>query len=275
MRTSIAKDGDRRLASPVAVAISVPVFDRESADGPGAGKSANFEGVGSLARRRTRAGRARAAAVRRPHDVQGAVMVERPVSAARDLERRSVGRRHAPAAVQLHQAVAIVVQQPRLSGAQRIGRRQRRPDEDGPVDLRQQTLDQPEPIGRQDAAADAPDDAQAVSSSGKIERNLLHTTAGRRPRRRRPQARLSDCPGQVMPTRDNAAILQIGRYRQRRDEKLPPFPDDLPSCPCGFTPAELPVGLQIVGGRFPVLAVLQASRAFEEARPWRQVRPPL
>lgn len=47
------------------------------------------------------------------------------------------------------------------------------------------------------------------------------------------------------------------------------------SVPCGFTPAGLPVGLQIVGRRFDDLGVLQASAAFEEARPWAQHRPPL
>lgn len=47
------------------------------------------------------------------------------------------------------------------------------------------------------------------------------------------------------------------------------------SCPCGFTPAGLPVGLQIVAGRNRDLRVLQASRAFEQVRPWAQHRPPL
>jgi aspartyl-tRNA(Asn)/glutamyl-tRNA(Gln) amidotransferase subunit A len=46
------------------------------------------------------------------------------------------------------------------------------------------------------------------------------------------------------------------------------------TCPCGFTPAGLPVGLQIVAGRFQDLLVLQASRAFEQARPWADKRPP-
>jgi aspartyl-tRNA(Asn)/glutamyl-tRNA(Gln) amidotransferase subunit A len=45
--------------------------------------------------------------------------------------------------------------------------------------------------------------------------------------------------------------------------------------PCGFTQAGLPVGLQIVAGRNRDLRVLQASRAFEKARPWAQHRPPL
>lgn len=47
------------------------------------------------------------------------------------------------------------------------------------------------------------------------------------------------------------------------------------SIPCGFTPKGLPVGLQIVGRRFDDLGVLQASAAFEQARPWAQHRPPL
>jgi aspartyl-tRNA(Asn)/glutamyl-tRNA(Gln) amidotransferase subunit A len=38
--------------------------------------------------------------------------------------------------------------------------------------------------------------------------------------------------------------------------------------PAGFTPAGLPVGLQIVGRRLADLTVLQAARAFETARPW-------
>lgn len=46
------------------------------------------------------------------------------------------------------------------------------------------------------------------------------------------------------------------------------------TCPCGFTSEGLPVGIQIVAGKNRDLAVLQASRAFEEARPWAQHRPP-
>jgi aspartyl-tRNA(Asn)/glutamyl-tRNA(Gln) amidotransferase subunit A len=45
------------------------------------------------------------------------------------------------------------------------------------------------------------------------------------------------------------------------------------SCPCGFTKDGLPAGLQIVAGRNRDLRVLQASRAFEVARPWAQHRP--
>ena len=47
------------------------------------------------------------------------------------------------------------------------------------------------------------------------------------------------------------------------------------TCPCGFTPDGLPVGVQIVAGRFHDLRVLQASRAYELARPWAQHKPPL
>ena len=43
--------------------------------------------------------------------------------------------------------------------------------------------------------------------------------------------------------------------------------------PAGFTPGGLPVGLQIVGRRFADLTVLQASAAFESARPWARRRP--
>ena len=45
------------------------------------------------------------------------------------------------------------------------------------------------------------------------------------------------------------------------------------SIPCGFTSEGLPVGLQIVARRFDDLGVLQASAAFEAARPWAQHRP--
>ena len=43
--------------------------------------------------------------------------------------------------------------------------------------------------------------------------------------------------------------------------------------PAGFTAAGMPVGLQIVGRRLADLQVLQASAAFEEARPWAPRRP--
>ncbi len=45
------------------------------------------------------------------------------------------------------------------------------------------------------------------------------------------------------------------------------------SVPCGFDPEGLPLGLQIVGRRFAERAVLRASAAFEEARPWKDHRP--
>jgi aspartyl-tRNA(Asn)/glutamyl-tRNA(Gln) amidotransferase subunit A len=45
--------------------------------------------------------------------------------------------------------------------------------------------------------------------------------------------------------------------------------------PVGFTPAGLPVGLQIVGRRHGERAVLAASSAFEAASPWNARRPDL
>jgi len=47
------------------------------------------------------------------------------------------------------------------------------------------------------------------------------------------------------------------------------------SVPAGFTRDGLPVGLQIASHRFADLTVLQASAAFEAARPWADRRPAL
>jgi len=47
------------------------------------------------------------------------------------------------------------------------------------------------------------------------------------------------------------------------------------TCPCGFSDDGLPIGLQIVAGRWQDKRVLQASHAFEQARPWAQYRPPV
>ena len=58
------------------------------------------------------------------------------------------------------------------------------------------------------------------------------------------------------------------------------YPFDMsgdPACsvPCGFTPAGLPVGLQIVARRFDDLGVLQAAHALEQALGIMDRRPPL
>jgi aspartyl-tRNA(Asn)/glutamyl-tRNA(Gln) amidotransferase subunit A len=45
------------------------------------------------------------------------------------------------------------------------------------------------------------------------------------------------------------------------------------SVPAGFAPSGMPVGLQIVGRRCADSSVLQASAAFEQARPWAARRP--
>ena len=47
------------------------------------------------------------------------------------------------------------------------------------------------------------------------------------------------------------------------------------SVPCGFSADGMPIGLHIVGPRGAEAKVLQASAAFEEARPWAQNRPPI
>jgi amidase len=47
------------------------------------------------------------------------------------------------------------------------------------------------------------------------------------------------------------------------------------SIPCGFTKAGLPVGLQIAGRWRAEASVLRAAAAFEAARPWAHLRPPV
>ncbi|MBI4312293.1 MAG: amidase [Chloroflexi bacterium] len=45
------------------------------------------------------------------------------------------------------------------------------------------------------------------------------------------------------------------------------------SVPCGFSPAGLPIGLQVAGHRGAEATVLRAAASFEEARPWADKRP--
>ena len=47
------------------------------------------------------------------------------------------------------------------------------------------------------------------------------------------------------------------------------------SVPCGFTEDGMPIGLHIVGRRGEEETVLRASTAFEVARPWSHLRPPV
>ena len=47
------------------------------------------------------------------------------------------------------------------------------------------------------------------------------------------------------------------------------------SVPCGFSADGMPIGLQIIGPRGAEARVLQASAAFERARPWSEKRPPV
>jgi len=45
------------------------------------------------------------------------------------------------------------------------------------------------------------------------------------------------------------------------------------SVPAGFTPAGLPLGMQIVGGRHADALVLRAAAAFEQIAPWGDAHP--
>ena len=45
------------------------------------------------------------------------------------------------------------------------------------------------------------------------------------------------------------------------------------SLPCGFTKSGLPIGLQLAGKKRSELSLFQASKAFEEIKPWHQNRP--
>ena len=47
------------------------------------------------------------------------------------------------------------------------------------------------------------------------------------------------------------------------------------SVPCGFSSDGMPIGLHIIGPRGAEAKVLQASAAFEQARPWSDKRPPV
>ncbi len=47
------------------------------------------------------------------------------------------------------------------------------------------------------------------------------------------------------------------------------------SVPCGFSPDGLPIGLQIIARPDDEAAVLRLGHAYQEATPWRNVRPPV
>jgi len=46
------------------------------------------------------------------------------------------------------------------------------------------------------------------------------------------------------------------------------------SLPCGFTQANLPIGLQLIGPRFGEEKILQAAHAYEQAHEWQKRLPP-
>jgi aspartyl-tRNA(Asn)/glutamyl-tRNA(Gln) amidotransferase subunit A len=47
------------------------------------------------------------------------------------------------------------------------------------------------------------------------------------------------------------------------------------SVPCGFTPAGLPAGLQVIGRPFDETTILRIGHAYEQATPWHRARPPI
>ncbi len=47
------------------------------------------------------------------------------------------------------------------------------------------------------------------------------------------------------------------------------------SIPCGFTPSNLPIGLQLLGRHFDEEAILHAAYAYEQATEWHRVKPKL
>ncbi len=59
---------------------------------------------------------------------------------------------------------------------------------------------------------------------------------------------------------------------------MPPFNlTGLPALalPCGFSPAGLPLSLQLAGRPFDEATVLRAGQAFQEATDWHRRRPPV
>jgi aspartyl-tRNA(Asn)/glutamyl-tRNA(Gln) amidotransferase subunit A len=47
------------------------------------------------------------------------------------------------------------------------------------------------------------------------------------------------------------------------------------SVPCGFTGANLPVGLQVIGPALGEATALRVGHAYEQATGWKTRRPPL
>jgi aspartyl-tRNA(Asn)/glutamyl-tRNA(Gln) amidotransferase subunit A len=43
--------------------------------------------------------------------------------------------------------------------------------------------------------------------------------------------------------------------------------------PCGFSPAGLPIGLQLAGRPFDEVTILQAAHAYEQATDWHMRSP--
>ena len=88
----------------------------------------------------------------------------------------------------------------------------------------------------------------------------------------------------LAPTLPSAAP-RLGLPAEKFEEQLYPFiqftfPFNATgqpafSLPNGFTKSGLPIGLQIIGRPADELGIIALAAAFEEARPWRDRRPPV
>ncbi len=86
----------------------------------------------------------------------------------------------------------------------------------------------------------------------------------------------------LLPTTPIAAPLLQGNDAVEQARRLTRFVSPfnltgLPaiSIPCGFTPAGLPIGLQIVSRAWNEAAILRIARAFEQETDWSSRRPPI
>ncbi len=80
-------------------------------------------------------------------------------------------------------------------------------------------------------------------------------------------------PGTAAGDNVLSALKMAGEFSFTRPYNLTGMPAI--SVPCGFTPEGLPVGLQIAGRLFEDATVLRAAHAYEQAAPWREMRPTL
>ncbi len=120
-----------------------------------------------------------------------------------------------------------------------------------------------------------------VLSSGYYDAYYLQAQKARTLIRRDFEQAFARCDAIVSPVAPTAAY----RIGENVDDPLKMYLGDIftvplnlagicgISVPCGFTPARLPVGLQIVGPAFREETVLRAAHAYEQASDWTSQRP--